>query len=253
MSALAQFSLEGRTALVTGGSRGIGRAIALSLADAGADILLGVRDGNGTETRSALADLGRLAGTIDVDLADPSATRAAATELANERTIDILVNNAGHISRGPSLDVTPEEWASVVDVNLTAAFLLSQAIGAGMVERGRGKIINVASLLSFQGGIGVASYAASKHGVQGLTRALSNERAASGVQVNAIAPGYIATDNTAPLRSDEARASEILGRIPSGRWGEASDIGGAAIFLASTASDYVTGHTLVVDGGWMAR
>ena len=253
MSALAHFSLEGRTALVTGGSRGIGKAIALSLADAGADVVLAVRDGNGIDTQNALTEIGRYAGTITVDLADARATSAAAHELAHSRSIDILVNNAGHISRGPAVDVTPEEWAGVVDVNLTAAFLLSQAIGALMVERGRGKIINVASLLSFQGGIGVASYAASKHGLQGLTRALSNEWASSGVQVNAIAPGYIATDNTAPLRSDEARASEILGRIPSGRWGEASDIGGAAIFLASSASDYVTGHTLVVDGGWMAR
>jgi 2-deoxy-D-gluconate 3-dehydrogenase len=253
VSALAHFSLEGRTALVTGGSRGIGRAIALSLADAGADVMLAVRDGNGTDTRNALTELGRYAGSVSVDLADATATHAVAAELARDYSIDILVNNAGHISRGPAVDVSPADWAGVVEVNLTAAFLLSQAIGAGMVQRGHGKIINVASLLSFQGGIGVVSYAASKHGLQGLTRALSNEWAASGVQVNAIAPGYIATDNTAPLRSDEARASEILGRIPSGRWGEASDIGGAAIFLASSASDYVTGHTLVVDGGWMAR
>ena len=215
MSLLADFSLEGRTALVTGGGRGIGRAIALSLADAGANVVLAVRDGNGADTQNALTELGRYAGTIDVDLADANATSAAATELAHGCSIDILVNNAGHISRGPAVDVSLEAWSGVVDVNLTAVFLLSQAIGAVMVQRGRGKIINVASLLSFQGGIGVASYAASKHGLQGLTRALSNEWAASGVQVNAIAPGYIATDNTAPLRSDELRASEIQKKLRS--------------------------------------
>lgn len=248
-----RFSLAGRSAVVTGASRGIGQAIAMELAEAGAAVTLAGRAGSSTDTARMLESNGHSVHVVDLDLCDTGALRASAEALADEREIDILINNAGVIDRGPSLDVTHSAWRSVLDVNLDAPFLLCQTFGKRMITRGRGKIINVASLLSFQGGLRVASYAASKHGLQGLTQALSNEWAHRGVQVNAIAPGYIATDNTADLRSDDERSAEILSRIPTGRWGEATDIGGAAVFLASPAADYITGHTLVVDGGWMAR
>lgn len=247
------FSLVGRTAMVTGASRGIGRAIATSLAEAGAELVLAGRAGSADDTMRSLVAKGYSVTSVDLDLDDLAALRPAAEALANEREFDILVNNAGIISRGPSVETTSAQWTAVLDVNLSAPFLLCQAFGRPMLARGSGKIINVASLLSFQGGLRVASYAASKHAIVGITRALSNEWAPHGVQVNALAPGYIATDNTTELRTDAARSAEILARIPSGRWGEATDVGGAAVFLASPAAGYITGHTLVVDGGWMGR
>lgn len=247
------FSLAGRTAAITGAGRGIGRAIALGLAGAGADLVLigrpGAHDGMVDEATS----LGRSATVVDLDLADPDASRQVAATLAGGAPIDIVVNNAGVIEREDSVAVTPEKWQRVLDINLSSLFFLSQQLAGPMIARRHGKIINIASLLSFQGGVRVASYAATKHAVAGLTRALANEWAAHGIQVNAIAPGYIITDNTRPLREDPDRVRGITERIPAGRWGAADDLVGAAIFLASHASDYVNGHVLVVDGGWTAR
>ena len=243
------FSLDGRTALVTGGGSGIGRGIAHGLAGAGASVIVVGRSAAVEQTRDEIEDAGGSAIAVRADLAD----RVALAEVAREREIDVLVNCAGVIRRGPFLDVSDDDWHEVIAVNLDAPRRLSRLIGEGMLDRGRGKIINIASLLSFQGGREVAGYAVSKHALVGLTRALANEWAGRGVQVNAIAPGYIATDNTAALRADPDRDAEILSRIPSGRWGTPEDLVGAAVFLASPASDYVTGHTLVVDGGWMSR
>jgi 2-dehydro-3-deoxy-D-gluconate 5-dehydrogenase len=246
---VATFSLDGRTALVTGGGSGIGRGIAHGLARAGASVIVVGRSAAVEQTRDEIVDAGGSAVAVRADLAD----RAALAEVAREREIDVLVNCAGVIRRGPFLDVSDDDWHQVIAVNLDAPRRLSRLIGEGMLDRGRGKIINIASLLSFQGGREVAGYTVSKHALVGLTRALANEWAGRGVQVNAIAPGYIATDNTAALRADPDRDAEILSRIPSGRWGTPEDLVGAAVFLASPASDYVTGHTLVVDGGWMSR
>jgi 2-deoxy-D-gluconate 3-dehydrogenase len=247
------FDLHGRTALVTGGSRGIGQAIAAGLAEAGADLVLVADDPEMQETVGLVEAAGRTAEGVVLDL---SRTREIADGLADvlaRREVDILVNGAGIIRRQPAAEFSDENWADVLDVNLTAAFVLSRLLGGPMLARGRGKIINIASLLSFQGGSLVTSYAASKHGLVGLTKALANEWAAAGVQVNAVAPGYIETLTTAPLRADAARGAEILGRIPAGRWGTARDVAGAAVFLASAASDYVSGHVLAVDGGWLSR
>jgi 2-deoxy-D-gluconate 3-dehydrogenase len=242
------FSLTGRTAVVTGGGRGIGQQIARSFAEAGAHVVLVGRP----ESVSATAD--ELGGTaVAADLSDRDALPALMAEVASDHDVDIVVNCAGVIRRGSLLDSPDETWDEVMTVNLEAPRILSREFARGMIARGHGKIINIASLLSFQGGKEVAGYATSKHALVGLTRALANEWAARGVQVNAIAPGYIATDNTAALRNDAARDAEILGRIPAGRWGTPADLIGAALFLASPASDYVTGHTLVVDGGWMSR
>jgi len=218
-----------------------------------ASVILAGRAGSTDVTAKQLAAAGREVSQIDIDLADVSATEDLARSASARQPVDILVNNAGIIDRGATLDVTIDSWNEVLAVNLHAPFILSKGFGEHMIKRGGGKIINIASLLAFQGGSTVASYTVSKHGLLGLTRALANEWAPHGVQVNALAPGYIATDNTTALRLDEVRSSEILARIPSGRWGEAADLGGAAVFLASPASDYVTGHTLVVDGGWMSR
>lgn len=247
------FSLAGRTALVTGAGSGIGRAIAEALAGAGASVLLAGRTATIDETRARIEAAGGEAAGIRIDLRDTAALGGVADDLAGERPVDILVNCAGVIDRGAFVETSDERWHDVLAVNLEAPRILSRAFGARMVERGSGKIVNIASLLSFQGGREVAGYTVSKHALVGLTRALANEWASRGVQVNAIAPGYIATDNTAALRADAQRDAEILARIPTGRWGRASDLGGAAVFLSSAASDYVTGHTLVVDGGWMSR
>ena len=249
------FSLAGRTALVTGASRGIGRAIALGLADAGANVVCHAsRPDGAAETAEAIQAMGRQAWTVGADLSDPArAGELAAASEALAGSIDVLVNNAGTIRRAPAVETPLSDWDAVVRTNLDAVFVLSQAIGRSMVARGHGKIINVASLLSFQGGITVPAYTASKHAIAGLTKALANEWAAAGVQVNAIAPGYIKTDNTKALQENPERAPQILARIPAGRWGDAQDLAGAAVFLASRASDYVNGHLLVVDGGWMAR
>ncbi|WP_022891314.1 SDR family oxidoreductase [Agromyces subbeticus] len=249
MSLGTLFSLEGRSALVTGGGTGIGRGIAHGLARAGASVIVVGRSAAVDQTRDEIETAGGSAVAIRADLSD----RAALAGLTRDREIDVLVNCAGMIRRGPFLDVSDDDWHEVIAVNLDAPRRLSRLVGAGMLARRRGKIINIASLLSFQGGREVAGYTVSKHALVGLTRALANEWAGGGVQVNAIAPGYIATDNTAPLRADADRDAEILSRIPSGRWGTPDDLVGAAVFLASPASDYVTGHTLVVDGGWMSR
>ncbi len=247
------FDLHGRCAVVTGAGRGLGQGIALGLARAGADLVLLGRPGNQSATRDRVADLGRDVEVVDLDVSDHDAIERVAAEVNDDRRVDILVNNAGIIDREDSVDVHRQAWNRVVDTNLSGLFFLCQEFGRPMTERGQGKIVNVASLLSFQGGIRVASYAASKHGVAGITKALANEWGPLGVQVNAIAPGYMATDNTTALRADPDRSRAILERIPAGRWGEASDIAGAAVFLSSAAADYVNGHVLVVDGGWMAR
>lgn len=247
------FDLTGRTAVVTGASRGIGRAIALGLTRAGAELVLVGRPGSNDATREAVVDLGGKVDVVDLDMADLGSVRRVGAELAASRQVDVVVNNAGIIDRQDTVDLDHADWQRVLDVNLTSVFLLSQQVGRTMVERGHGKIVSIASLLTFQGGLRVASYAASKHAVAGMTKALANEWGPRGVQVNAIAPGYIATDNTTALREDADRARSILERIPAGRWGEADDIAGAAVFLSSSAADYVNGHVLVVDGGWMAR
>ncbi|MGI5237399.1 SDR family oxidoreductase [Dactylosporangium sp. CA-139066] len=247
------FDLTGRTAAVTGAGRGIGRGLALALAAAGADLILVGRAASQAGTRDDIADLGRKADIVEVDLADRGATHAAGAELAAAGGVDILVNNAGVIDRASVLDVTTEAWDRVLDVNLNAVFELSRLLAAPMAARGAGKIVNVASLLSFQGGLRVASYTAAKHAVAGLTRAMANELAPRNVQVNAIAPGYIETDNTQALREDPQRYRAISDRIPAGRWGTPDDLAGAVVFLSSRAADYVNGHILVVDGGWLAR
>lgn len=249
----ALFSLEGKTALVTGARTGIGQAIAAGLASAGADlVLLGHRD-NMEETRSLVAGAGRSCSTVLADLSNPDELDAPIEEILSGHRVDILVNNAGTIARSPAAEFPREDWDTVMDTNLNSLFFLTQRVARPMLERGAGKVINIASLLSFQGGVNVPAYAASKHGVAGLTKALSNEWAPGGVQVNAIAPGYVATNNTEALRRDPDRSAEILGRIPAGRWGSQEDLAGAAVFLASPAADYVSGHVLTVDGGWMAR
>jgi 2-deoxy-D-gluconate 3-dehydrogenase len=248
---LDSFRLDGRTALVTGGNRGLGRAGAIALAEAGADVvLLGRTDPAPVLDR--ITSLGRRGSFVACDLATAGpAGIAAAVESAGP--IDILLNNAGTIRRSPAASVTASEWDEVLTVDLDAVFHLSQAAGRGMLTRGRGAIVTIASMLSFQGGINVPAYAAAKHGVVGLTKALANEWAAHGVNVNAIAPGYMATDNTGALRADPARAGAILGRIPAGRWGTPGDLAGAVVFLASDAARYLHGAVVPVDGGWLAR
>lgn len=256
MSALARFSLAGKTALVTGCKRGIGFAIAEGLAEAGADII-GVSaslEESGSDIEKAVVALGRKFTAYRCDFSNRAAVKAfAARVLAEQGVPDILINNAGTIRRAPAAEHPDELWSEVIDVNLNAQFFLSRDIGARMIARGSGKIVFTASLLTFQGGINVPGYAASKGGIGQLTKALANEWAGKGVQVNAIAPGYIATDNTEALRNDPVRQAAILSRIPAGRWGEPDDFKGPAIFLASAASDYVNGEILVVDGGWMGR
>ncbi|MFJ6167710.1 SDR family oxidoreductase [Micromonospora orduensis] len=249
------FDLTGRTAVVTGARRGIGLAMAEALALAGADVI-GVSaqlEADGSEVERRVRAAGRRFTALRADLADRAAVHRLARDLTALGPIDILVNNGGTIARTPAVDHPDEMWDHVIEVNLSSQFVLSREIGRTMVERGHGKIIFTASLLSFQGGITVPGYAASKSGIAGLTRALANEWAGHGVNVNAIAPGYIATDNTRALREDPEREPAILARIPAGRWGRADDLGGATVFLASAASDYVNGIVLPVDGGWLGR
>jgi 2-deoxy-D-gluconate 3-dehydrogenase len=247
------FDLSGKVALVTGANTGIGQAIAIALAQAGADIALAGRT-RAAETASRIAAAGRAASLIDADFSTIEGLPAIIEQtLSGHGRLDILVNNAGTIRRAEALEFSEADWDAVIDTNLKSLFFLSQAAGRHMVAQGSGKIINIASLLSFQGGIRVASYTAAKSGVAGVTRLLANEWASKGVNVNAIAPGYIATNNTAALQADPDRNRQILERIPAGRWGAPSDIAGAAVFLASSASDYVHGQILAVDGGWMAR
>ncbi len=247
------FSLEGRTALVTGTRTGIGRAVAAGLARAGADVVLHGHRDDLEEVEAEVRKAGREAWRWVLDLSDLAGLPRAAEELLARHRVDILVNNAGIIRRAPAAEHTYADWKAVLDVNLDAAFLLTQAVGRSMLGRGSGKIIMIASMLSFQGGINVAGYTAAKHAVAGLTRTLACEWAAGGVQVNAIAPGYIATGNTEALREDPGREPAIRARIPAGRWGTPDDLVGASVFLSSRASDYVNGHVLAVDGGWLAR
>jgi 2-dehydro-3-deoxy-D-gluconate 5-dehydrogenase len=249
------FSLEGKKALVTGASRGLGRAIALALAEAGADVACaGSRPGSADETAALVAKTGRQSWAVHGDLStNEGVSQLAESTLANVGQIDILVNNAGTIERYPAVEYPDDAWNRVLQTNLNSMFFLCRFFGSRMVERKQGKIINIASLLSFSGGITVPSYAASKHAVAGLTKALANEWAASNIQVNAVAPGYFKTDNTQALQDNEKRYAEISSRIPAGRWGDPADLGGAVVFLASGAADYVNGHILTVDGGWMAR
>lgn len=247
------FSLTGKTALVTGSRTGMGAAIAVAFARAGADLILHGHHEPPSETAKQVQAMGSSAREWLFDMSEPAAIPDECERLLAESQVDILVNNAGTIRRTPATDMSYSDWRDVLTVNLDAIFLVTQHLGREMVRRGQGKVITIASLLSFQGGINVAGYTASKHAVAGLTRALSNEWAPHNVQVNAIAPGYIETANTTPLRADPGRERAIRERIPAGRWGTPDDITGAAVFLASPASDYVSGHVLVVDGGWLAR
>ena len=251
---MSAFDLSGRLAVITGANRGIGFGMAIALAEAGADII-GVSAtirSSGSPVERAVTALGRSFEARAVDFAARDAVIALGDELAT-RAPDILVNNAGTIERAPAAEHPLELWDRVIEVDLSSQFVLTQRVARPMLERGSGKVIFTASLLSFQGGINVPGYASAKSGIAGLTKALANEWAARGVNVNAIAPGYIATDNTQALQDDPARARSILERIPAGRWGRAEDLGGAAVFLASSASDYVSGVVLPVDGGWLAR
>tara|TARA_R110000751_G_scaffold94540_4_gene184501 strand:+ start:22509 stop:23270 length:762 start_codon:yes stop_codon:yes gene_type:complete len=253
---MSLFNLEGKTALVTGCKRGIGFAMAEALAEAGADIL-GVSASleiSGSAIEKAVLATGRKFTGYQCDFSDRKSLYAFIEKVKDENpVIDILVNNAGTILRAPAAEHSDEYWDRVIEVNQNAQFILSRELGKEMIKKGSGKVIFTASLLTFQGGITVPGYAASKGAIGQLTMALSNEWAGKGVQVNAIAPGYIATDNTEALREDPERSSSILGRIPAGRWGQPDDFKGPIIFLASKASDYMSGHVMTVDGGWMGR
>jgi 2-dehydro-3-deoxy-D-gluconate 5-dehydrogenase len=250
---MSSFSLQGRVAAVTGANTGLGRAIAEALAGAGADVAL-VGRSDPAETLAAIKSAGRRAIWVNADLGSRPDYTAIVGEITGKLGgLHVLVNNAGIIRRANAIDFTEADWDAVLDVNLKSVFFLSQAAARHMIPNGGGKIINIASMLSFQGGIRVPSYTASKSGIAGLTRLLANEWAGFGLNVNAIAPGYFATNNTAALQADPKRNSEILGRIPAGRWGNPQDLGGAAVFLASDAANYVQGIILPVDGGWLAR
>jgi 2-dehydro-3-deoxy-D-gluconate 5-dehydrogenase len=249
------FRLDGKVALVTGATAGMGRAIAIALAEAGADVAVHERAVPPDDTAASITACGRRAATVTGDLSDPAApaeiVRGAEAALG---PVDILFNNAGTIRRAPAAEHPDEDWDLVIAVDLSSAFRMSREVGRRLIARkARGKIVNTCSLLSFQGGILVPSYAAAKGGLAQLTKALANEWAAHGINVNGLAPGYISTDNTAPLRADPVRNKAILDRIPAGRWGDPADVVGAAVFLCAPASDYVNGHILVVDGGWLAR
>ena len=248
------FSLQGKVALVTGASTGLGQGIAIALAQAGADVV-GVARSSTADAERGVTAAGRKFHALHADLErrhEPANVVAQALKAAGR--VDILVNNAGIIRRDDALTFGEEDWDAAMNLNLKVPFFLAQAVAQALVQAGRGgKIINIASMLSFQGGIRTASYTASKSGLAGITRLLANEWAARGINVNAIAPGYFETNNTVALRADEQRSRDIVGRIPAGRWGKPSDLGGAAVFLASAASDYVHGTILPVDGGWLAR
>jgi 2-deoxy-D-gluconate 3-dehydrogenase len=250
----SSFELSGKVALVTGCNTGLGQGMAIALAQAGADIV-GVNISDAADTAQSIEQAGRRFHAIQANLGDTSTlTGVVDSALKAAGRIDILVNNAGIIRREDAISFTEKDWDDVMDLNLKSVFFLSQAVARHFMARGQGgKIINIASMLSFQGGIRVPSYTASKSGVMGITRLMANEWAKHGINVNAIAPGYMATNNTAALRADAARNAAILDRIPAGRWGVPADLAGPAVFLASKASDYVNGHTMAVDGGWLAR
>jgi 2-deoxy-D-gluconate 3-dehydrogenase len=251
---LDAFKLEGQVALVTGASTGLGAAIAIALSEAGANVACHGNTHTPDASCAAVNKAGRKAFALTGDLGDrETPRRLIESTIKHFGQLDILVNNAGTIRRAPATDYSEEDWATVIEVNLSSVFRMVQLAGRHMIERGGGKILNIASLLSFQGGITVPAYAASKGGVAQLTKALANEWAAKNINVNAIAPGYMRTDNTRALQQDETRNRQILERIPAGRWGEPEDLVGAAVFLCSAASDYINGHVLVVDGGWMGR
>ena len=248
------FSLKGKVAVVTGGNAGIGQGYAVALAKAGADLFITTYDTNWDETRALIEAEGRKVGFFQADLSKREEITATVDACMKEfGRIDILVNNAGTIRRAPLLEFKDEDWKAVLDINLGAVYHLSQDVAKIMVQQGGGKIINIASMLSFQGGKFVPAYTASKHGVAGITKAFANELGDKNIQINAIAPGYIATNNTAPIRADEGRSADILARIPAGRWGDPFDLMGTVVFLSSRASDYVNGHILAVDGGWLVR
>ena len=251
---LDQFKLHDRVALVTGASAGLGAAIAVALAEAGAQVTCHGNTRSPESTCDRIQSAGGVAHAISGDLSQAETARSLVEQtLERFGRIDILINNAGTIRRAPAVEYSDDDWAAVIEVNLSSVFRLSKLVGREMIANGRGKIVNIASLLSFQGGITVPAYAASKGGVAQLTKALANEWAKHGINVNAIAPGYMRTANTAALQADEIRNRQILERIPAGRWGEPEDLAGAAVFLSSSASDYVNGHVLVVDGGWLGR
>ncbi len=248
------FSLRGKVAIVTGGNTGLGQAYVVAFAKAGADLFVTTFDTNWEETRKLVEKEGRKIYFIQADLTKKENIRKVVKEcLKVYRKIDILVNNAGIIRRSPLLEYKEEDWNAVMAINIDAVYYLSQAVVKVMVEQGYGKVINIASMLSFQGGKFVPPYTASKHAVAGITKAFANELASKNIQINAIAPGYIKTANTTPIRTDKKRNAEILGRIPANRWAEPYDLMGTVVFLASQASDYINGHILAVDGGWLAR
>ena len=248
------FNLTGKVAIVTGGNTGIGQGYAVALAKAGADLVVATYDTNWEETKNMIEAEGRQVVFVQADLTKVEDRKKVVDNAMNAfGKIDILVNNAGTIRRAPLLEYKEEDWNAVIDINLNAVYFLSQEVAKIMVNQKSGKIINIASMLSFQGGKFVPPYTASKHGVAGITKAFANELACHNIQINAIAPGYIATDNTAPIRADEKRNAEILGRIPAEKWGEPFDLMGSVVFLASRASDYINGHILAVDGGWLVR
>jgi len=252
---LDSFRLDGKVALVTGANRGLGKGAAIALAEAGADVALLCRS-SGADTAQAIRERGRRALELTCDLAQatPESLGRLVDDVVRELgRLDILINNAGAIARQSALEHSRANWDEILHIDLDAAFWLAQAAGGVFCAQGSGKIVTIASMLSFQGGINVISYATAKHGVAGFTQALANEWAGLGVNVNAIAPGYMATDNTAPLRADPARNEAINARIPAGRWGTSDDLAGAVVYLSSAASDYVHGTILAVDGGWLAR
>jgi len=251
---LDYFKLTDKVAIVTGGNSGLGQGYAVALAKAGADLFIVTHNNNWEETRALIEKTGRKVHFFQADLAERETLKQIVDECLDVYgKIDILVNNAGTIRRTPLLDYKPEDWDAVMDINLNAVYFLSQEVARVMVQQESGKIINIGSMLSFQGGKFIPPYTASKHGVAGLTKAFANELGQYNVQINAIAPGYIATANTAPIREDEQRNAEILSRIPAGRWASPSDLMGVVVFLASKASEYMNGHILAVDGGWLAR
>jgi 2-dehydro-3-deoxy-D-gluconate 5-dehydrogenase len=252
---LDSFKTDGKVALVTGASAGLGASMALALAEAGANVVAHGNSRTPDKTCELIESAGRRSLALRGDLSDKTVPQMLVAQTLDEfGQLDILINNAGTIRRAPAVDYTEEDWATVIEVNLSSVFRLSQLAGREMINSGRGgKIVNIASLLSFQGGITVPAYAASKGAVAQLTKALANEWAKHKINVNAIAPGYMRTDNTAALQADQDRSRQILERIPAGRWGEPEDLAGAAVFLSSSASDYLHGHVLVVDGGWMGR